>query len=287
MKFLDKYNQYKKEFLICEGSLSSIQNIIQQEILSDYFGRITFKELTKEQQDFVITELQKKSRDIESKINYLTNNKQYQSWLYDQIKEGNVSIVYFKCINNFEWKAMFDNFSKLCKSPKLTSEQKNIQNYNFNSFRQFIADNKELLIKNMNVDFKKVYSNNSYDIYSIGIEDKDQFQQLYGPSGYNCGWCIINKDKNMFEHYLKPLNKDCYYLWTIKGTMKPFALFHFKSGQFKDIHNAIIRKEQNENNKDLLDGLFYLFSQYRSRNFKNELWYYKDLFLKFKQTLDQ
>ena len=150
---------------------------------------------------------------------------------------------------------MLKQYEVICRSPKVDQQHKNI--FNFKTFKElydFIEDFRANNTKILQSKFKKVCDNDSYDVYAVYLKDKELFQQIYGSKGYDVGWCIVNSEKDMFEHYLEDVG-DCYYLWTYKGTNKPFALLHFKSGQLKDIHNNPL--EQQDNPK-VLDILFKL-----------------------------
>ena len=75
---------------------------------------------------------------------------------------------------------------------------------------------------------------------------------------------MIAADKGMFERYLYNSVKDCidpedcYYLWTYKGTSRPFALLHKKTYQFKDVHNNGMNYKDDKYNPAILDGLIHI-----------------------------
>ena len=249
-KFNITYTKYKNLYQIDEGNAKQLIPGIQQNILKSYFDNQPYNQLSdqsKQKVDNLIKETLDQCIDI---INQITTNKQYQSWLYDQIRETDISLTFDLLIYRKEhFIEMFNSFNNICKSQKISSNQKNIMNYkSITDLEKFIKDNKDLLIKKQKADFKKVCGNNLYDVYAIYLKDKYQFQQIYGEAGYNVGWCVVNSEKNMFESYLEQslTPNDCYYLWTYKGTNKPFALLHFDSNQFKDIHNDCMLEYDDE-----------------------------------------
>ena len=272
-QFNKKYYSYKKQYLISEGTIRNLYPELQRDVFSYLSDR-----LDNNDQYFLLTDQQKQLFDQEfkrvvklwkDKIESTTDNKQYQSWLYNRIADDMRHVndiqdwTYF-ILNRYslhQIKQMFKDFTTISKSPKVSKEQKNIMNYDsIDSLFQFIKPWLDQNTKNTKLTFAKVYSNDYYDIYAVGLNDKELFQKIYGPLGYDVGWCNIDPEQNMFEHYLTEPS-DCYYLWTYKGTNKPFALLHFDSGQFKDIHNQPITTKDNKSPNyflSLLEDLYYL-----------------------------
>ena len=258
MNFLQVYNKYKNQYrLITEGNVKTLYPSIQRMVLKGQFNGLSYQELTNEQKE----EFQKRFDTLVKMysggyVDMVTPNKQYRSWLYDMwAKSFDLFDKDDEQQNQFETGGL-ENLSKMlkqyeviCRSPKVDQQHKNI--FNFKTFKElydFIEDFRANNTKILQSKFKKVCDNDSYDVYAIYLKDKDQFQQIYGEAGYNVGWCVVNLEKNMFESYLEQslTPNDCYYLWTYKGTNKPFALLHFDSGQFKDIHNDCMLEYEDE-----------------------------------------
>lgn len=268
--FIEKYNQYKQKYLICEGTLNKLLSAYQDYRLRKWYnlGELSspnYKQLTDEEKQDFDEDTQHLVKIITKTMNKITTNQQYISWIYDLLINGNIELEYFTTNFYITVKECLDKFVVLCRSPKITSEEKNIQNYNsFNQLDNFVNNHVDLLTKYVRINFKQVYSNNTFDVYEIDKKDKQLFQQLYGKTGYDCGWCTVNSDhntKDFFNTYLEDYG-DPYYLWTYKGSNKPFALLHFNSHQFKDIHNSDIpsTKEQNAEN-DVVDVFVNYFNK--------------------------
>ena len=235
MKFLDKYDQYKKDFLICEGTVKGLIPLIQQNLLSIY-NVDSYQDLTDEQKKDIQKLIDNNVEYYKKRMDEVTDNKQYQSWLYDFL----ISIQKGKIDQN-DWdyfKRILTKFSKIVKSPLITQEQRNINNYKtIADLSQFVHDFEDSHPDYKKPDFKLVLSTEHYSIYQIDREQRELFQDMYGANGFKCAWCVADHDRTYFETYLNEGLNDCYYLWTYKGSYKPYALLEFNSEQFKDIHN--------------------------------------------------
>ena len=252
MSFLNKYNQYKIKYTtICEGTVKSLIPLIQQDLLN---GK-KYQDLTDKQKERLQRDIENECAYVQSIVEDMTSNKQYQSWLYDILAQADKNIaedyeVIEQCLKHFE---------QLCRRPDLTANQKNIQNYKtFQDLQQFILDfqtNTKFDKKIYNC-FKLLYSNNKFDIYLINENQYEDCNRLFGGNDYfNTGWCVA-KSESYFNNYLTEYqdNYNGYIVWITKLDNKPFGLLHYGSGQFKDCSDKAIKDQSDE----VLDVLIHL-----------------------------
>ena len=245
--FNNIYNKYKSQYsLISEGTIKHLIPLIQSDLLN---GK-SYNELSDLDKDKLQSDINNTLNSIKSTIESKVSNKQYQSWIYDVLK--NKDQKYDEDLNDVINTIL--DFQSISKSSKLSKDQKNIQNYkSFKDLHKFVYDFKNSNTKYETVNFPLLYSNDKFNLYKIGIKEKQLFQSLYGPTGFKTAWCVADKSDDYFEHYLKRY-KGFYILWTTKNN-KPFASLHFGSGQFKDIHDNSI---QSTEDVDILDGIIKL-----------------------------
>lgn len=243
--FNQTYNKYKNLYTIYEGTVKSLVPLVQRVLLTSIYKK-KYDQLTDSEKAQLQQDINSWLSDQKQRIESITANKQYQSWLYDMFARMEQGLYEdFDDVKN-----TIRDFEQIIKSPKITKDQRNIQNYkSFRDLHKFVYDFKNVNQQYNNVTFPLVYSNNTYNIYKIGKEQKDQFQQMYGPDGYKTAWCVASSENNYFEYYLED-NDDCYYLWLLKNN-KPFGLLHFNSDQFRDVHDHSI----NDTSFQVLDGI--------------------------------
>ena len=275
-KFEQEYIKIINEWnfnILLEANLKSLIPNIQQNLI----GNKSYNDLNDKEKQNLQNNINTKLSEIEQEVNKITDNKQYQSWIYNILKNNEVKLTELKFISN-----ALSDFIKLSKHPDLKPQQKNIQNYNsLKALQEFIDSFKEEhnLSSNIYKNLKKVYSNKEFTVYFI---NKDQYQEcnkLFGGTEYfNTGWCIA-KNENHFNNYIQKY-KDKYngYFVFIKDN-KPFALLHYGSHQFKDESDKILTL----NNDNLIDCLQHINNNpkeyYDTEN--DDLFYYsKLLFLK-------
>ena len=130
--FILKYKQYLQKYTILnEGSFNSILPYIQNNYLKTAFNGKRYNELSKEQQKDV-DETLIRLKDTQAKIiSEITDNQQYQSWLYDVVKSMLIkdeSLKIFRTDKKLIKRGLAD-FQNICKSPLLDKNQKNIMLY--------------------------------------------------------------------------------------------------------------------------------------------------------------
>ena len=254
-RFIKKYNQYKQKYLISEGTIKSLASLVQNDLLINHYGVLSYDELSDEQKEELPFFLESSLDEIKYKVENITLNKQYQSWVYDILKRENKNIF-----EDFEViKDCIADFEKLCKRPDLTSDQRNIQNYKtFYDLQRFVLNfqqNHKLSGNIWENIFEKLYKNQSYTLYKVNENQYEDLNLMCGgvtDKYFNTGWCVA-KNKDYFEDYLNGLG-DYYILWISNKDNKPFALLHYASDQFKDTSDEPLT---NTDDKDILDGLNY------------------------------
>ena len=232
MSFLDRYNYYKKQ-IICEGNVRQLSGIIQQMNINLQWNNDTsWNDLTTEQQQEIDNAVKQDLLDIQTKVEQATNNKQYQSWIYDQLVKAKYRYEedFPKIVD------LVKQFEKMSRSQKLTSDERNIQNYkSFSDLHKFVRD---FINENKKYDdftFPLFYKNDKYYMYEITDDYYQQFSNFI--NAHDIAWCV--KEEYYFEKYGAP-----FYLIT-NSNNKAVALFHGQSNQFKDIHDNPM-----ENNHD-------------------------------------
>ena len=266
-KFEQEYIKIITEWntnLLLEANLKSLIPNIQQSLI----GNKSYQDLNDQEKEELQENINATLRYIERKVNQITDNKQYQSWIYNILKSNEIDYKDMKPISN----ALLD-FNKLNKRPDLKSNQKNIQNYNsLKALQEFIDSFKEEhnLNKGIYKNLKKVYSNKEFTIYFINKDQFEECNKLFGTTDYfSTGWCVA-KNKEQFDGYINR-NPDRFsgYFVFIKDN-KPYALLHYGSKQFKDDSN----KELQTNNPNIIDCLLYINNNLNDYN-KDDLEYYK------------
>ena len=266
IKIINEWNSN----LLLEANLKSLIPNIQQQLI----GNKSYNDLTDNEKQQLQNNINKQLNDIEQQVNNITDNKQYQSWIYNVLKNKEVDLNDLNPL-----KSLILDFEKLSKRPDIKSNQKNIQNYStLNDLHEFIDSFKEKhnLSENIYKNLKKIYSNDEFTVYFINKNQYEECNILFGTQGYfSTGWCIA-KNEEHFNEYLT-INKDKYngYFVFIKDN-KPYALLHYGSYQFKDDSN----KKLEINNPNILDCLLYINDNINDY-YKDDLLYYgKQLFLK-------
>ena len=275
-EYLNIINEWNSNILL-EATLKSLIPNLQKEILGDR----SYQDLSDKEKENLQEYINSNLRYIERKVNKLTDNKQYQSWIYNLLKNYEIGIDQ----TDFnKLKSILIDFEKLCKRPDLKPSQRNIQNYSTLVDLQQFIDNFKIghkLSKNLYDDLKKIYNNEEFTIYFINKNQYEECNKLFGGEEYfNTGWCIA-KNYTYFKEYLTVNNyKDKYdgYFVFIKNN-KPFALLHYGSGQFKDISDEVLI----DDNPNIIDCLLHInnnIKDYLSNKNNNDLQYYgKQLFI--------
>ena len=260
--YLNIINEWNSNILL-EATLKSLIPNIQQELLH---GK-EYKDLDDiEKQDLEVI-LKSMLDQVENDVYKITDNKQYQSWIYEILKNKEVPIIDLSPI-----KSVLMDFIKLCKRPDLKPNQRNIQNYpTLKDLREFINSFKSehKLQNGIYFELKQIYKNSEFTIYFINKDQFDECNKLFGGNEYfNTGWCVA-KNENHFNSYIYE-HKDKYngYFVFIKDN-KPFALLHYGSGQFKDTSDESIKIDD----KNIIDCLLHINNNIKEYN-KSDLNYY-------------
>ena len=274
--YLTIINEWNSNLLL-EATLKSLTPLIQD----DYFRLSNvkdYKDLTESDKQKLQKYIDGYLRYIEKMVNELTDNAQYQSWIYNLIKNKELPINDISPVKS----ALLD-FIKLCKRPDLTPTQRNIQNYyTLKDLKNFINSFKEEhnLQSDIYNNLKKIYSNKEFTVYFINPDQYEECNKLFGGIDYfNTGWCIA-KNKEHFNGYIHA-NSDKYngYFVFIKDN-KPFALLHYGSHQFKDTSDETLKT----NNSNIIDCLYNISNKLYEYT-SGDLSYYKE-FIKEKLLKD-
>ena len=207
-------NWYKK--YIIAANVNQLSTLFQSEITST-----PFKELSKEQQNDIINHINKRKNEIKEQVNSITDNPQYQSWIYEMLI--NKSIIFPEDIEKTQ--ETIKSYAKISKSSNLPKEYKNI--FYFKSFNELYSIlskyGKDYSSKNKIFNFGEnevIYNKNDISIAKLMDFNKSEFL-LQGTN-----WCV--KYINSFNRYKPP-----YYI--VAQNNKKTALIHFPTKQFKDI----------------------------------------------------
>jgi len=266
--YLNIINEWNSN-LILEANLKSLIPNIQQQLI----GNKSYQELTNKEKEILQNNISKQLNNIEQQVNNITDNKQYQSWIYNILKNKEISLDDLTPL-----KSIILDFEKLNKRPDLKPNQKNIQNYStLNDLQQFIDSFKKEhnLSSNIYKNLKKIYGNQEFTIYFISEDQYNECNKLFGGNDFNTGWCIA-KNKEYFDQYINN-NPDKFngYFVFIKDN-KPYALLHYGSQQFKDTSDdALIT-----NNQNAVDCLLYINDNYNDYKEGDLEYYTKQIFLK-------
>ena len=205
--FLTKYNQYKH--IIVEGTIKTLSYPIQCYILKHLMDKpvnFPYNQLEENEKQFLNKRLEKFKNvavnEIESLKREANIDLQFESWLYDlsakwykkslDLKPGDIhyepqEMSYYNT-NWYDVPKLYTDWKQICKSVKIDPEYRNIQSFeNLQELQIFVKENRPLLNKKIKLDFPLVYSNNKFDIYKVTSKDQQQFQQVYGEQGYDCG----------------------------------------------------------------------------------------------------
>jgi len=269
--YLNIINEWNSNLLL-EANLKSLIPNIQQKLI----GNRTYSELTDKEKENLQNDIKLFLDTIKDKVNEITDNKQYQSWIYTCLKNNEINLT----PNNVnKLKSLLLEFTRLCKRPDLKPNQRNIENYkSFNDLFAFVDSFKEehKLQSNIYKNLKKIYSNDEFTVYFINSNQYEECNKLFGGNEYfNTGWCIA-KNKEHFNRYIQD-EQDKYngYFVFIKDN-KPFALLHYGSQQFKDTSDKTLKTD----NLNVIDCLYHINNNLDNYN-KNDLKYYKNqIFLK-------
>ena len=266
--YLNIINEWNSN-LILEANLKSLIPMIQKVSLRLY-GKNTYQELSDEKKQDFQKYINSYLNWVERQVNAITDNKQYQSWIYGILKDQeDVSDILPKL------KSILIDFEKLCKRPDLKPQQKNIQNYStLNALNEFIDNFKteHKLQTNIYKKLKKVYKNSEFTVYFINEDQYEECNKLFGGTEvFNTGWCIAKNDEYFYRYLQDTPDKYNGYFLFIKDN-KPFALLHYGSGQFKNTSDETLHT----NNPNIIDCLYNIDSSLNLYVDNNDLSYYKE-----------
>jgi len=262
IKIINEWNSN----LLLEANLKSLILNIQQRLI----GNKSYNDLNDNEKRDLQEDINATLSYIERKVNEITDNKQYQSWIYNVLKNKEVN---YNDLNPL--KSLILDFERLSKRPDIKPNQKNIQNYSsLKNLQQFIDQFKEEhnLSEGIYSNLKKIYQNEEFTVYFINKNQYNECNKLFGGIKYfNTGWCIA-KNSDYFNIYIHD-NKDKFngYFVFIKDN-KPYALLHYGSGQFKDTSDQILET----NNPNILDCLYNINDNLNDYQ-EGDLKYYKFL----------
>jgi len=263
--YLNIINEWNSNLLL-EANIKSLTSNIQQRLI----GNKSYQELNDEEKEELQDDIDATLRYIERKVNEITDNKQYQSWIYNILKSNEIDYKDMKPISN----ALLD-FNKLNKRPDLKPQQKNIQNYStLNELNEFIDNFKteHKLQTNIYKKLKKVYKNSEFTVYFINKDQYIECNKLFGGIDYfNTGWCVAKSEEHFNNYIYAEPDKFNGYFAFIKDN-KPFALLHYGSGQFKDTSDDTLK----DNNPNIIDCLYNIDSSLNSYVDNRDLSYYKE-----------
>ena len=266
--YLNIINEWNSNLLL-EANLKSLIPMIQKVSLRIY-GKNTYQELSDEKKQDFRKYINNYLNWIERQVNAITDNKQYQSWIYGILKDQeNVSDILPKL------KSILIDFEKLCKRPDLKPQQKNIQNYStLNELNEFIDNFKteHKLQTNIYKNLKKVYKNSEFTVHFIVKDQYEECNKLFGGTEvFNTGWCVAKNEEHFNNYiYAEPDKYNGYFLF-IKDN-KPFALLHYGSGQFKDTSDDTLK----DNNPNIIDCLYHIDNSLNLYVDNRDLSYYKE-----------
>ena len=269
--YLNIINEWNSNLLL-EANLKSLIPNIQHELIGDK----SYQDLTEQEKQKLQIDINNYLQVVEEKIKKLTDNKQYQSWIYNILKNQKLIMVKICDANLIK---TIEKFVKLCKRPDLKPEQKNIENYKTLEELQNFVDGFEKQHKlsgNIYKNLKKVYSNDEFTVYFINSDQYNECNKLFGGNEYfNTGWCIAKNPEHFYRYINEYPDKYNGYFVFIKDN-KPYALLHYGSYQFKDTSDETLENTS----QNVLDCLLYINDNYNDY-YKADLEYYgKQIFFK-------
>lgn len=210
--------------LIVEGTYKQLAGTLQQQFFNN-IGVSSYQQLNDQQKQELNQFINLNQLKWKQMVEKISDNPQYQSWIYDVLISGDQKLPedYQKL------KEIIEDFSKISRSSKLTSDQKNIQNYkSYDQLHTFIFEIKQKDARYEKLDFDLFYQTANIVVYKISSKDFKSFSKLV--EDHHIAWCV--KQSSYFNKYKPP-----YYMFVNKNNNKPFALLHESSHQFKDVHD--------------------------------------------------
>ena len=117
-QFIKKYTLYKNNYIIKEGTINTLRPTIEQDVLDHVCGGLTYQLLNTAKKEQFERLVNSNLSFFKSKIEDVTENKQYQSWLYDVISKTDFNNKQYNWDND-DWnfiKNIIQKFSKIIKS---------------------------------------------------------------------------------------------------------------------------------------------------------------------------
>ena len=265
--YLNIINEWNSNLLL-EANLKSLIPNIQHKLI----GNRQYSELTNKEKENLQNDINIFLDTIKDKVDQITDNKQYQSWIYGCLKNNEITLT-SNDVNKL--KTLLLDFTRLCKRPDLNPNQRNIENYkSFNDLFAFVDSFKteHKLQNNIYKNLEKIYSNKEFTVYCINKNQYKECNKLFGGNEYfNTGWCIAKNEEHFndyLENYYYHHDAKPYFVF-IKDN-KPYALLHYGSVQFKDTSDESLKV----NNPNIIDCLYNLDNNLDMYN-AGDLQYYK------------
>jgi len=201
-----------------------------------------YKSLSAQERNKVDKHIKQRKKEVEKQVNSITDTPYYQRWIYNLI--GKKSLIFPEDID--KTKQILKQYDILKRSSNFPQEYKDINV--FETYGQLSKVISELSKESKTSVFD--FGNNEviYNKDNIQIIELLNYEKAY-PLLEDTGWCV--KDKHYFNDYYPP-----YYVF-IKDNKK-FALLHFDSHQFKDVHDDPI--VAGNMTKPVVDAFFDLFN---------------------------
>ncbi|MEI6421322.1 MAG: hypothetical protein WCP55_03830, partial [Lentisphaerota bacterium] len=204
--------------IITEDTVRNLIPLFQKEVVGDK----QWKDLTPDEQKKVETHIETRKKELETHVAETTTNPQYQSWIYKNLKNGDLVFP--------------EDISKTKESLKQFEQVKNLKDYkgskkidDYASQKDLYASIRTFLDKN-----KPVSKDIEADAGGNPILHEEGLYQIIELDDYNyalqliekTNWCV--KHRNNWDEYGPP-----YYMIAFRN--KPFALVHFGTQQIKDV----------------------------------------------------
>lgn len=243
LNFYNTIIKHSKRYIEA-ANINSLTTILQNIYLREN-GFKDYNDIKQNSLDRFNNWLEQKRQKIQTYVNNNVNNKTYQSWIYQQIKNGGQQlqdipklVKQLQRLDNIK-----NNFDKLTKlGYDIKRKQFDISNFKtYGDLNYFVnlyyddikKDVQRTKIKNKTPQFPLLKTFGSYSLYKIGVNQEQQFKKTYGQSGWNTGWCVAQGTVDFVQYF--DSYTPFYNLITIKN--KPIALISLSDLQFKDVHD--------------------------------------------------
>ena len=216
--------------LLNEGNAKSLSTMIQGEFLKK-LGKKSYIDLSSNEKQELTTYIDVRSAEIKKLVSDITSDSNEQSFIYDVLMNKEQTFP-----EDFDdIKQTITDFTKIRKSSRFTGERDINKYKSFGDLHKAVYDFKTKIKErkfesSFNIG-KKILDYSEFAFYELEDGDFKAFSQFIKDN--NIAWCV--KDKKLWNRYGSP-----YYY--IEKDNKPFALLHYESKQFMDVHDRQIKK---------------------------------------------